>query len=94
MPEELVVSVVDGDTIRTYERWGRIRILGYNTPERNKPGFTQARDALVRLILHKRVFVTCISRDIYGRALCYVFLDNGGKWENVAVHMKPYARKF
>lgn len=86
----VVLKVVDGDTIdiRDDNRGRlRIRILGIDTPETKKPGYTigcwgpQATQFAVDNLLEQRVaFITDPTQDAndhYGRTLAYLVKDNG-----------------
>lgn len=67
-----ITRVIDGDTIET--DLGKVRLLGINTPEKNKKGYEEAKIYLqqfegkeVDLIRTKE------NKDKYGRLLRYVF---------------------
>jgi len=86
-----VERIVDGDTfVATFDLgWGvkrmevagassRVRILGYNTPERNQPDYARAIVELsVLLPLGTDVWVVSHKLDSFGRALCDVFMKDG-----------------
>jgi endonuclease YncB( thermonuclease family) len=38
--KETVTKIIDGDTIETSVRKKRIRIEGFDTPEKGKPGYS------------------------------------------------------
>jgi endonuclease YncB( thermonuclease family) len=67
-----ITYIVDGDTFHTQR--DKIRLWGMNTPEKNKPYYKAAQQALQNLIQDNNV--TCHKRDIdpYKRivAKCYV----------------------
>jgi micrococcal nuclease len=67
-----VVRVIDGDTIETDK--GNIRLLGINTPEKNKPNYQEAKDFL-KEIEGKNIEILRDKTDIdkYERKLRYVF---------------------
>lgn len=70
--------VVDGDTIDV-EGVGRIRFVGVNTPERNQPGYNEAKDYVKSLCLGKKVYLdidNAKSSDRYGRVLAVVYVNN------------------
>ncbi len=75
--------MIDGDTVDVVSAGGRqerIRVIGIDTPERGECGFSEAADALGRIVLGQAV--TLVSgarddRDRYGRLLRY--LDVGGR---------------
>jgi micrococcal nuclease len=85
-----VLKVVDGDTIDVRDDVRgrlRIRVLGIDTPETRKPGYTigcfgpQATDFAEANLLGQRVAVvpdpTQESRDRYGRTLAYLVRADG-----------------
>jgi micrococcal nuclease len=86
----LVLKVVDGDTVDIVDDVRgrlRIRVLGIDTPETKKPGFTvgcwgpQATDFAKSTLVGQRVdFVTDPSQDLhdrYGRTLAYLVKADG-----------------
>jgi micrococcal nuclease len=79
-----VIHVTDGDTLVARlgkpERRETVRMLNINTPEKNRPGFGEAREALKVLV--RGGYVTLESekpglekRDRFGRLLAYVVAD-------------------
>ena len=85
MPENAqpakVTKIVDGDTIdvRLNGRTYRVRYIGMNTPERDKPFFSRATDENRQLVGGQTVY---LEKDVsetgpYGRLLRYVYLDDG-----------------
>jgi endonuclease YncB( thermonuclease family) len=93
-----VVRIVDGDTfVADLDLgWGvwrretigapcRVRVLGYNTPEKGQPGWTEATN-LLGLVLPPGTIVWVHSKklDSFGRALCDVYLKDG---TNVLDHL-------
>lgn len=77
----LVVEVIDGDTIRVQFADGRVekvRYIGINAPELNRPGGKEAKLVNERLVGGKTVtLVKDVSdRDRYGRLLRYVYVDS------------------
>jgi endonuclease YncB( thermonuclease family) len=87
--ERLLVRAIDGDTLR----YGadRIRIRGYNAPERSEPGGLEATLRLQELLHAGAVRIVRHGHDIYGRTLADVFVDE----QNVAevMVMEGYGRK-
>ena len=77
--EATVTSVVDGDTVWVRRsRSGRgtdIRLQGIDAPEICQHWGPQAREALRRLLLSRRVTVTEVARDSYGRVLAQLRVD-------------------
>jgi micrococcal nuclease len=77
-----LLHVVDGDTItvRYREKKESIRLLRINTPERNREGYAEARDALRELVEGTELTLQFedprrIERDRHGRILAYVIAD-------------------
>jgi micrococcal nuclease len=85
-----VAAVVDGDTLKVARTGGRqetVRLIGIDTPEVVDPREPvqcfgrEASDHAKELLLGKRVKLeedpTQGSRDVYGRVLAYVWLEDG-----------------
>src|SRR4051812_14643095 len=80
----LVRNVIDGDTIDV-AAFGRVRLLGIDTPEIGRvfdtaaPFGHEARDRLAALVLHRwiRLEQDGPSLDAYTRHLAYVVLEDG-----------------
>jgi endonuclease YncB( thermonuclease family) len=84
------VRVYDGDTItiasrnRQLNKWIKyqVRIYGIDCPElRTKDANEKyvseiARDHMISLVLGKRVYLTGIQKEKYGRVLANVYVDN------------------
>lgn len=72
----IVKKVIDGDTIET--DIGIVRLLGINTPEKNKPLYQEAKDFLINEIENKSIELLRDHQDLdrYGRKLRYVFYNN------------------
>jgi len=70
-----VIRIIDGDTIETDN--GTIRLLGINTPEKNKPYYQEAKDFLY-LLENKTIQIIGDLEDLdkYQRKLRYVFYNN------------------
>ena len=71
------MSIVDGDTIDVTSDHAheRVRIVGIDTPERGRCGYTEASQALADLIAGQQVELVegaQDNRDRYGRLLRYV----------------------
>lgn len=82
-----VVSVTDGDTIRTDA--GRVRIVGIDTPEQGECGYDEATAALEELLSPGDVVTLTLSEgqnseDRYGRLLRHVTTVDGA---DVALRM-------
>lgn len=74
-PVYTVRRVIDGDTLEIVDAGGirtRVRLRSVDAPERGKPGFEAARDALAAELLGRRVLVTPHARDRYGRLIADV----------------------
>ncbi len=78
-----VYRVIDGDTIvvlqESPERKETVRLLNINTPERNTPGFEEAREALKYLVRGGYVKLAfnktgVEKRDGFGRLLAYIIV--------------------
>jgi micrococcal nuclease len=82
----VVTYVVDGDTVHVLPPGGgkpvSIRIDGIDAPEICQPGGTEARDALERHVLGKRVVIQSKVRDGYGRLVAHLVMNkqDQGKW--------------
>jgi micrococcal nuclease len=75
--EQKVVRVLDGDTIEL-EDGNRVRLFGIDAPEIGEKFSQEARLALERMVLGKRVTIEkdpTKDKDKYGRLLRYVFVD-------------------
>ncbi len=74
-----VVKVVDGDTIEVLEgqQVRRVRLVDIDCPEWTQPYGQRARNATVRLALHKTVSVQRTGLDPNGRMLAEVILPDG-----------------
>lgn len=77
IPENYVMDVIDGDTFRIASGH-TIRLLCIDTPEKGQSGYEEAKLFLESIILNKEVNLTSIGddRDVYGRLLRYVYIDN------------------
>ncbi len=75
----VVTHFVDGDTIDV-SGYGRIRLIGIDTPERGRPGFVQATERTRALCDGQAVRVeVCPVRptDRYGRTRALIYLPDG-----------------
>lgn len=77
-----VVDVVDGDTldVRIHGLPDTIRLLNIDTPERGKPGYEQASQAMSRLVAGETVRLEWEQpgepkRGSFNRLLAYVYVD-------------------
>lgn len=68
-----VARVIDGDTFVLYHvgipAEERIRLLGVDTPERGKPGFTEAMAFTSSWLSQGDFILTACKRDSFGRML-------------------------
>lgn len=71
--ETQIIRIIDGDTIET--TYGKIRLLGINTPEKNQPYYKQAKDYLEQY-KNKNITIKTNQQDQYNRHLAYVFYNN------------------
>ncbi len=80
-PVDLVATVyriVDGDTFDAFPS-GRVRLADINTPERNEPGYNEAKEALRRLVEGKKVFLDVDNvnvMDSYQRLVAVVYVKH------------------
>lgn len=83
-----VDRVIDGDTFHSNEVEVaifdvtvkipdlRFRLLGVDTPERNEQGYKEATAFTKNLIQGKEVIVQPTGKDVFGRWLCVVYLED------------------
>lgn len=76
--EGRVTRVIDGDTIEVdYEnKPTRIRFFGIDAPELKQSFGKQSKEALNRILEGKRVKIIYKNKDIYGRIVAIVKLNN------------------
>jgi len=74
--EYMVTKVIDGDTL-IIEGGRRVRLLGIDSAEREKPCYRPASLKLEEMVLDREVELvsTGDEKDTYGRLLRYVFLN-------------------
>ena len=103
--EAKVVRVIDGDTIEAcagtfpHRRCFKVRYIGIDTPERGEPFYREATEANRKLVLGKEVWLErdIEDRDVYGRALRYVYVLKDGRKEvfvNAWLVKYGYARAY
>jgi micrococcal nuclease len=90
-----IVRVVDGDTVdveldlgfNTFTRQ-RLRMLGYDAPERKQPGFELATTYFRNCLTGTSLVVHTTKRDSFGRWLAWVYVDG----DNVSVLMDSFLK--
>lgn len=72
-----VVRVIDGDTFEI-ENGQKVRLIGINAPEKNRPYFEEAKQKLTDLVLGREVVLKkdISETDKYNRLLRYVYLND------------------
>jgi micrococcal nuclease len=96
-----VKEVVDGDTI-VLEDGTKVRYIGINTPERDRPFYEEATDANRKLVEDREVRLEfdTVQIDQYGRTLAYVFVrgstssSQGETFVNLELLRQGYANAF
>jgi micrococcal nuclease len=73
-PEEKVIEVIDGDTFRISNRQ-TIRFYSVDAPELGNCYGQEAKEALTKKILGKKVTIKSPRTDYYKRVQAYVYLD-------------------
>jgi len=89
----LVVSIVDGDTIKVLDAQNeqhKVRLASIDAPERKQPYGLKSKQLLARLIGNREVNLDCPKKDRYERLICTVKLNErdinhemvrlGGAW--------------
>jgi endonuclease YncB( thermonuclease family) len=76
--EGRVVGVVDGDTLDVLVGGAplRVRVAGIDTPERDQPYASRARQALARRVFQKEVRIIAVATDRFGRTVGEVYADD------------------
>jgi len=67
-----VLRVIDGDTFVVEDSSGirtRIRLRNIDAPEKGEPGYEEAKGALERKILGKKIKLRAYAIDRYGRTI-------------------------
>ena len=67
-----VLRVIDGDTFVVQDSSGirtRIRLRRVNAPEKGEPGYEEAKAALEKKILGKKIRLKAYAIDKYGRTV-------------------------
>ena len=88
-----VAKIIDGDTFSVSPNWewneqsgDRVRPIGWDTPEKGKPGFEEAKEKLSKLIFGKYVELQDAVKIDRGRIVCDVFLNG----KNIAIYFPAY----
>ncbi len=91
--KELVVGVIDGDTIELQDG-SRVRYLGIDTPETGEPYYSEATARNKELVEGKVVYLQKgkRDRDEYDRLLRYVYVD--GVFVNAELVAQGYATAY
>jgi endonuclease YncB( thermonuclease family) len=74
-----VVGITDGDTLTLLtpeKRQVKVRLAEIDTPERNQPYGTRARQALSDLAFGREARVVVVDHDRYGRVVGRVYVDS------------------
>ena len=89
----VVSRVIDGDTVEL-ANGERVRLIGIDTPERDRPYFQEAKEKLTELIEGKEVVLEkdISEQDRYGRLLRYVWL--GSVLINLEMVKQGYANSY
>jgi micrococcal nuclease len=80
--DKLVTNVIDGDTFQYYNAknysYEIVRLLCVDAPEKGEEGYIESKQFLESLILGKQINLnpSITDKDIYGRSLRYVYVDN------------------
>ena len=69
-----VTRVIDGDTFEI-ENSEKVRMKGINTPEKNMPGYEEAKTFLRNIIENQSIEIVSYGADKYNRILAYAFLN-------------------
>ena len=76
--------VVDGDTVEVTIALGfkittkqRIRLSGIDTPEKGKPGYTEAKEHLISTLLNKTVTILSTKVSKWGYYLGNFYTEDG-----------------
>ena len=73
-----VVAVLDGDTVLVARASGKpikVRLAGIDAPEKAQEYGLASRDALLELVMRKRVQITSKAVDDYGRLVAVISVD-------------------
>lgn len=76
-PLRAVTRIVDGDSLYLQGIDTQIRLFGVDAPERNEPGYAEARTALRQLAKGKDLHCDQVDKDRYDRIVARCFLPDG-----------------
>lgn len=95
-----VIEVIDGDTFRVSPKWkfkGRkgnvVRPTGYDTPEKGRRGYQEAKKKLKKLILGKKVELKNPIKITYNRLLCNVYINLANSFPEYKKTIKQNLKK-
>jgi micrococcal nuclease len=94
-----VVEVVDGDTIkvRLNDKIETVRLIGIDAPENDKCFSPDATSNAQKVLLNQQVRLKADksqnNRDVYGRLLRYVFLEDGANFNRLMI-TEGYAKEY
>lgn len=90
-----VTDVVDGDTIKVRLSLGfdtyadrTVRLLNIDTPERNKPGYHEAKELTSQLVLGKDIYIQTYKHDSFARYLANVYYKKDGMILDLSEQLK------
>ncbi|MBI5065516.1 thermonuclease family protein [Candidatus Woesearchaeota archaeon] len=91
--QSLVTRVIDGDTL-VLESGEKVRLVCINTPEKDQPGYEEAKQFLNKLTLNKEVRLEkdITNKDKYGRLLRYIYV--GDTFVNREIVQQGYGKIF
>ena len=89
-----VTRIADGDSFTCISDGQeiRVRMFGIDSPEREQPGYDDARDALRQAIDGKTVELRVVDVDQYDRQVARVILPAAGEREEVDVNRQQIAQ--
>ena len=89
----IVTKTTDGDTFDVNPAWrwndqegNIVRVIGYDAPEQDEPGYHTAKQKLSQLIFGKEVELKNAVKITYGRLLCSVYYNG----KNLANYFPEY----
>lgn len=73
----VVKRVVDGDSLYVAGLETQVRLFGVDAPERDDPGYSEAKVTLTRLVLNNSVSCKQVDEDRFNRVVARCFLPDG-----------------